>query len=345
MLTLWFCLLAALPPDEVDGLAVTAEASGWASVTYALQRPPTAADEGVLLARLPGWDAAFGFTRYAVPLATPTAGGDLAEQLDQLARLAGAVGPDRLVAVTPTVGTAGWEASHNLGWLPLGGQAALVATERDPWLEQLGSAAVRWIALSLDNLATEPTPEQLGDYLDAFLARCAATGQQAELWLPAVWASAETPSPLLAVLTPERVLACRRVIWTDVEQQLPAPALTMPEADTAAPLPVSGGVETAPETKLEPVAEPAEVTIKPTALQAGQQAAAVLGPLADRTPRGLAGVDLVDSPRRPLVRIETAEEYLGTALQAGFGHLVVRGRLDTPQAPLWRELMIGLTTP
>jgi len=341
----WLCLLAALPPDEASGPATLAAAPGWSTVTYALQRPPTDADEVALLGRLPAWDAAFGFSRYAIPLATPTAGGDLAGQLARVARLAAAVGPARLVAITPPVGNDGWETSHNLAWLPLGGRPALVATARETWFAALNESAAGGVALCLEGLAAEPTVEQLGGQIDALLAGCAASGQQAELWLPAAWAAPAAASPMLAVLTPDRVAALRRVLWLDVELQLPTPALPLPGGDQDAPLPPSGGVEPAPAPAPAAEAVSAEVTVPPTAVRAAETMASLLGALAERTPRGYAGIDLVDSPRRPLARVEAAQEYLAAARQVGFAHLLVRGRLDTPQAPLWRELMVGLTKP
>lgn len=335
---LWFCLLAALPPDEAEGLAADATPAGWSTVTYALQRPPAETDEAVLLQRLPAWDAAFGFTRYAIPLATPTAGGDVAAQLERFGRLSALVGAARLVAITPTVGTAGWETSHNLAWMPLGGRPSLVATDRDRWLAALGEMAAGTIALTLDHFAAEPTVEQLGEYLDAQLAACAAAKQQLEVWLPAAWADDEAPSPLLAALTPERVSACRRVVWLQVEVRLPQQALGAGEPEVTMPMPAAGGVEAVSTATPSPAADD-EVTVQPTAMQASEKTAALLAALASRLPRGLAGVDLTDSPRRPLARVEATQEYLTAARRAGLLHLVVRGRLDTPQAPLWRELL------
>ena len=352
MVTLLICMLAALPPDQADGLAGGSAASPWPAVTFALQRPPLDTDEGVLLERLAAWDAAFGFSGYAVPLATPTAGGDTPGQLARLGRLAAAVGAERLTVVTPPVGTVGWETSNNAGWLPIGGRPQIVATERESWLATVTASAAGTIALDMVGLTSEPTADQFGEYLDVFIAACQAKGKHAELWLPAAWGLAERhldpdavdddPPLLISVLTPERVLALQRVLWTDVESELPKPALALQTADEPR-LPASGGVAPAPKAEIEP-SPPAveEVAIQPTALRAGEAMVEKLTPLASRTPRGLAAIDLVDSPRRPLAQLETARTYLSAARECDFTQLVIRGRMDTPQAPLWRELLVSL---
>lgn len=301
------------------GLLTAAPATDGLSLTFALQRPLQTPDEETFFYRLPQWEAAFPFDRYGFPVAPPTAGGDLAAQVDQLARLSGAIQPERLVVITPPVGTAGWEASNNLGYLPIGGRPTLVATERDPWLQALAAAPVGTVALILDGLAREPTAEEFGEYLDALLAVTEAKGLRAELWVPAGLLGGEE-DPFSAALTSER-LEQLRLVWLDLPQ-----TVQLRQAEEARAAAASEGDK---KNEAQPVI--------PTELQLANGIAALLAELAGETPAA-RGVGLLDGRGNPLQGLAPLREYLEQIRATGYGHVVIRGRLDTPQNEVWETL-------
>ncbi|MCC7494969.1 MAG: hypothetical protein IT204_21655 [Fimbriimonadaceae bacterium] len=297
---LCLCCLLATPAEP--------PAPGWQSVTFALRRPLAGSDEAVLLRRWPAWQQSWRPDRRALPLAPPTAGGDLLTQLASLDRVAAAVGPTRLVVVTPTVGEAGWETSQNPVWLPLGGHPVVVATPLAHWAAQLGTAAAEHLALTCEGWHRPPTAAQFGAQIDALATVAAAKDKHLELWLPATALLPDRASPAwLAALTAERLARLQRVLLYDSH---------------AARRP--GG--------------PDEV-VRPSAL----------APAGDYTRLATAaatwaasGADLLDSPAVPLRTVAQGQAQLADLAAAGFGHLLLRGRLDTPQAPVWNALLQGL---
>ncbi len=326
------CWIAVVAAGEAP--PVVPDLRGLSEVTFCLHRPPGDHELATLLARLPEWTDSLRLDRLAVPLAPATAGGDFAAQAGRLARLASALGAARLVVVTPPVGTVGWEASNNLAYLPLGGRPILVSTPQEAWLGRLAALPVATVALVLEGCLKPPSADELGAHLDALAQACAAAGRAVELWLPADLAATDPRAPALAALTAERLARLRAVTWLDTgalaRQTAPARLLD------AEAMPESGGVEPVGPTK----ATPGEV-VEPSALRQ-DRVRDRLARLAALAPRIRLAVDLADRPREPIESLELARQYLHVARAAGFTGLVVRGRLDTPAAPVWGALLAAL---
>ncbi len=302
-------LLAAAPPGPVE--------SGWREVTFALRPPLEAGGEATFLARQPAWDQAYRFDRYALPIATATAGGDPAAQVAAVERLAERLTPDRLVLVSPTVGDAGWESSRNAGYLPVGGRGSVVATPPGEWLALVTAARAMTVALTLEGRLRDPTPKELADALDAFLAACQQAGRRAELWLPAAWLTADPRPPCLAALSAERLALVGGVTWLDAHEAATALAPVAP-------------------------ADPAAQVVLPTAVTRTAGLALLVDRAAAVAPLERTALDLVDSPRGPVRQAADGLAWLGALHELGVARVTVLGRLDTPQAPVWREVLAAL---
>jgi len=303
-------------------------AAPWPQVTYALTRPLEEREEATLTARLPDWEQLGRFDRYAVPVATPTAGGDLLAQVACLERLAAAVGSERLVVVTPTVGTAGWECSQNPAYLPLGGRREVVPTRLDEWLTALAGSRAGTLALLLEGWRRPPTDSELGAQIDALLRLAGAHRQAVELWLPATALAAAPPPDWLKALTGPRLAALSGLVWLDTAaaaRQLGTPPPPNPPAKKGTP-PAKGG----------------EQTVRPPALDQREGLPRLAARMGALSPLERQAADLSDTPRHPLKSSGEAAEYLDQLLSAGLRRLVVRGRLDTPQVPLWSEILRAL---
>lgn len=285
--------------------------------TFALRWPVTPQNEAVLAARLPQWDEGGAFGRYALQVNPPSTGADSEYDAALLGRLAEQVGSQRLVAVTPTVGTAGWETSNNPGFIPLGGRPVVVPTPRESWFATLAALPVDQVALWYTQPQRVPTGPEFGDYLDTFLAACHTAGRRASLWVPGSWWVDKRPSDLARELSAARLAGFEQLVLTGF-------AVAVDEIVRAQATPRDEPTE---DDALAALAAQAVAT---TALLSRVTAQVSLERLA---------IELVDEPRG-YARDEVALcEYVARLKAAGLSRLVVRGRLDTPQSPAWQALL------
>ena len=136
------------------------------------------------------------FQALAVPVAPATWGGDEAGQVAVANRLQAAY-PGKLILITPTVGTEGWEASNNVPSVGAAGPGA--PQTQAQWLHGLEACKGDKVGLVISSADLGATPrvqgetppldmtvvKAIGGYVKTFAQWCHAHGKTCLIWLPA----------------------------------------------------------------------------------------------------------------------------------------------------------------